>query len=137
MARFVPDASVTVTWCFEDEATSWTDALLARLKASDEAIVPAHWPAEVSNAILMAVRRGRISGEKAGRFFEDLRALPIHVDPFSSDYAFDRVFALAGHHRLTAYDAAYLELAIRMSLPLATLDEDLQEASRAAGIPLL
>ena len=75
MARFVPDASVTVTWCFEDEATSWTDALLARLKASDEAIVPAHGSAEVSNTILMAVRRGRISGEKASRFFEDRRSV--------------------------------------------------------------
>ena len=74
MARLVPDASATLSWCFEDEATPWTDALLAKLRAGDEATVPAHWPVEVANALLMAIRRGRISGEKANRFFEDLRA---------------------------------------------------------------
>jgi hypothetical protein len=80
MAIFVVDASVALAWCFEDEATVWSDALLDRLKAGDEAIVPALWPVEVANAVLMGVRRRRISGEKARRFFEDLRALPIHID---------------------------------------------------------
>ena len=61
MARLVADASATLTWCFEDEAMSWTDDVLAKLRAGDEAIVPAHWPAEVANALLVAVRRGRIS----------------------------------------------------------------------------
>jgi len=85
MARLVPDASATLTWCFEDEAMPWTDALLADLRAGGEAIVPAHWPAEVANALLIAVRRGRISRETANRFFLDLRALPIRVDPESSE----------------------------------------------------
>ncbi len=76
MARFVPDASATLTWCFGDEAMAWTDALLAQLNAGDEATVPAHWPVEVANALLVAIRRGRISREKVNRFFEDLRALP-------------------------------------------------------------
>ena len=75
MARLVPDASATLTWCFEDEAMPWTDAVLAKLRAGDEGVVPAHWPAEVANALLIAVRRGRISREKANRFFLDLRAL--------------------------------------------------------------
>ena len=79
MARLVPDASATLTWCFEDEAMPWTDALLAKLRAGDEAIVPANWPAEVANALLIAVRRGCISREKADRFFLDLRALPIRI----------------------------------------------------------
>jgi predicted nucleic acid-binding protein len=115
----------------------WTDALLANLRAGDEAIVPLHWPAEVSNALLIAVRRGRISREKANRFFLDLRALPIRLDPESSDAVFNQVFKLAEQYNLTIYDAGYLELAIREGLPLATLDNDLRKAARAAGVPLV
>jgi predicted nucleic acid-binding protein len=107
------------------------------LNASDDPIVPAHWPAEVANAVLMSVRRGRISSDKAARFFEDLRALPIRVDPHSSESTFGRVFALAVQHRVTIYDAAYLELAIRLGLPLVTLDDELRNAAMAAGVPLL
>src|SRR5208283_3607512 len=101
MPRLVPDASATLTWCFEDEATAWTDALLANLRAGDEAIVPAHWAAEIANALLIAVRRGRISREKANRFFSDLRALPIRIDPESSESVFDQVFRLAENFGLT------------------------------------
>jgi predicted nucleic acid-binding protein len=137
MARVVPDASAALTWCFEDEATPWTDALLARLRAGDEATVPAHWPAEVANGLLIAIRRGRISREKANRFFGDLRALPIRIDPESSETAFGRVFELAEQYNLTIYDAAYLELALRQGLPLATLDEDLRRAAQGAGVSLV
>ena len=137
MARWVPDASVTLTWCFEDEATPSTDALLVKLKAGDEATVPPHWPVEVANSLLVAIRRGRISREKASRFFQDLRALPIRVDPGSSENVFGRVFALAEQFKLTAYDAACLELAMRESLPLATLDEDLRRAARGATVSLV
>jgi predicted nucleic acid-binding protein len=133
MARFVPDASVTLTWCFEDEATVWSDALLDQLKAGDEAIVPALWPVEVANAVLIGVRRRRISAEKASRFFEDLRALPIHIDYQNSETTFGRVFALAAQQGLTVYDAAYLEVATRMSLPLATLDDDLKGRASLQG----
>jgi len=136
MARWVPDASATLTWCFEDEAMAWTDALLADLRAGDEAMVPAHWPAEVANALLIAVRRGRITRQKANRFFLDLRALPIRIDPESSETVFDQVFKLAEKYSLTVYDAAYLELAIREGLPLATLDNELRKAARASGVPL-
>lgn len=125
MVRLVPDASATLTWCFEDEAMPWTDSLLADLKAGYEAIVPAHWPAEVANALLIAVRRGRISREKANRFFLDLRALPIRIDLESRDAVFDQVFKLAEQYSLIIYDAGYLELAIREGLPLVTLDNDL------------
>jgi predicted nucleic acid-binding protein len=137
MARLALDASVTLTWCFEDEATPWTDALLAGLRAGDEAMVPLHWPAEVANALLTAVRRGRISREKGNRFFLDLRALPIRIDPESSEAVFNEVYRLAERHSLTIYDAAYLELAIRAGLPLATLDDSLRNAARAAGVPLV
>jgi predicted nucleic acid-binding protein len=137
MPRWVPDASATLTWCFEDEAMAWTDDLLARLRTGDEALVPGHWPAEVANSLLMAVRRGRISREKANRFVRNLRALPIRLDPQDSDVVFDDVFKLAEQYTLTIYDAAYLELAIREHLPLATLDKELRKAARAAGVPLL
>jgi predicted nucleic acid-binding protein len=137
MARLVADASATLTWCFEDEAMPWTDALLADLRAGDEAMVPAHWPAEVANALLIAVRRGRISREKANRFFLDLRALPIRIDAESSETVFDQAFKLAEKYSFTVYDAAYLELAFREGLPLATLDNDLRKAALASGVPLV
>jgi predicted nucleic acid-binding protein len=137
MGRWVTDSSVTLTWCFEDEATPATDALLSKLRAGDEAAVPAHWPVEIANSLLMAIRRGRISREKAARFFQDLRALPIQVEPESGQNAFDRVFAVASQYRLTAYDAAYLELAIREGSALATLDEELRRAAREAGVSLM
>lgn len=137
MAQFVPDASLTLAWCFEDETTASTDALLTRLKAGDEATVPTHWPLEVSNALLAAIRRNRITWGKAFRFFDDLRSLPIRIDLDSTRTAFRDIFVLAEEHTLTIYDAAYLELAIRKRLPLATLDKDLQRAARSAAVPLL
>lgn len=99
--------------------------------------MPAHWPVEVANAVWVAARRGRIAGEKATRFFDGLRALPIRIDPQSGEHTFGRVFALATQHGVTVYDAAYLEAALRMGLPLATLDEELREACAAAGVELL
>jgi len=137
MGRWVTDSSATLTWCFEDEATPATDALLAKLRAGDEAAVAAHWPLEIANSLLVAIRRGRISRENAARFFQDLRALPIPVEPESGQNAFDRVFDLASQHRLTAYDAAYLELAMREGSALATLDEELRRAAREAGVSLM
>jgi predicted nucleic acid-binding protein len=136
MVAFVPDASLTLTWCFEDEATPKTDALLYGLKQGEEATVPAHWAVEVANGLLMAVRRNRISEEKATRFVQDLTSLPIQIDPESTLQIFSRVFALAQQHRLTAYDAAYLEIAMRAGVPLASLDDDLRKAAVAVGAAL-
>ncbi len=136
MPGFVTDASVSLTWCFEDEATSWTDHLLQRLRAGDEAVVPAHWPMEVSNALLMAMRRGRITEEKVRRFFDDISSLPIKIDSESPAQAFRQTFALAQQHKLTSYDAAYLEVAVRANLPLATLDDELRNAAIAEGVLL-
>lgn len=136
MAAFVIDASTTLPWCFADEATEKTNALLARLRGGDEAIVPAHWPAEVANALLIAVRRRRISRQDATQFIEDLEVLPIRVDSTTKYLLRTRIFPLAEQHNLTVYDAAYLELAIREGLPLATLDDELRKAARAAGVVL-
>ena len=137
MTAFVIDASSTLPWCFADEATEATNALLTRLQTGDEAIVPAHWPAEVANALLVAVRRKRIPFEDVHQFLEDLEVLPIRVDTSAMNQIRAGVFPLAEQYELTIYDAAYLELAIREGLPLATLDNDMRKASRAAGVSLV
>jgi predicted nucleic acid-binding protein len=136
MAVFVPDASATLAWFFEDETSAWTETLLARLKSGDTAVVPKHWPLEVANAFLMAVRRGRIGGDKPAQFFGDLLALPIRIDSARTETTLGQVFACAERYGLTVYDSAYLELAIREGVTLATLDNDLRKAAVAAGVPL-
>jgi predicted nucleic acid-binding protein len=137
MAVFVIDASATLPWCFADEATAATNAVLTRLRTGDEAIVPAHWPVEVANALLIAVRRQRISPGDAHQFLLDLEFLPIRVEATTKNLVRAGVFPMAKQYGLTVYDAAYLELAIREGLPLATLDNDLRKAARASGVPLV
>jgi predicted nucleic acid-binding protein len=136
MAVFVPDASATLTWFFEDETSPWTEALLARLKSGDTAVVPKHWPLEVANAFLVAVRRGRIDRDRSAEFFLDLLALPIRIDSAHRETMLSQVFSYAEQYGLTTYDAAYLELALREGVALATLDNDLRKAALAAGVPL-
>jgi predicted nucleic acid-binding protein len=136
-AAFVPDASVTLAWCFEDGVTAWTDSFLYRLKHGDEAVVPAHWPVEVSNALLTAMRRKRITDQKALRFVNNLNSLPIRIDPESTVRCFDNVLALGQRYGLTAYDAGYLDVAMRAGAPLATLDQSLRQAAMAAGAQVL
>jgi predicted nucleic acid-binding protein len=136
MSGFVPDASVTLPWRFEDEATPWTEALLDR-EGGEEAVVPAHWPLEVANALLVARRRGRVTADQISEFIEDLAALPIRLEPPRDPAQWPAVIALAEKHRLTAYDAAYLELVLRTGLPIATLDGDLRRAALAEGVPIV
>ena len=137
MAAFVIDASATLPWCFADEATAATNAVLTSLRTDDEPIVPAHWPLEVANALLIAVRRQRISPEDAHQFLVDLESLPIGVDTTTKNLVRARVFPMAGQYGLTVYDAAYLELAMRETTPLMTLDNDLRKAARASGVRLV
>jgi len=137
MAAFVIDASATLPWCFADEATEATNAVLAQLRAGDDAIVPAHWPLEVANALLIAVRRKRISPEDAHQFLVDLEFLPIRVDTTTKNLVRAGVFPMAEQYGITAYEAAHLELAMRESTPLMTLDNDLRRAARASGVPLV
>ena len=134
--EWVLDTSVTLTWCFEDERTDATEALLDRL-ATSPAVVPQNWPLEVANILTLAVRRGRLSVARREEFIASLNGLPIHIDPSTGARAMNEVMSLADTHRLTAYDAAYLELVLRLGVPLATLDEDLRTAARAAGVQLL
>lgn len=136
-AVFVLDASVTLPWCFEDERTSFTESLLNRIRTHETAMVPSHWPAEILNSLVQAKKRGRVVEDILQRFLKDLNSFPILIDDERSLIVWERIRALSETHRLTAYDAAYLELAQRNALPLATLDQDLQRAARAQKVPLL
>jgi predicted nucleic acid-binding protein len=133
---FVVDSSIALTWCFEDEATPAADALLIRL-TNGGAHVPSLWPLEVLNALTMARRRGRITPEAHQNRIALLHTLPLTLDTETAAQAWTTTNRLAERHRLTLYDAAYLELAQRLDLPLATLDADLRQAATNLGIPLL
>jgi predicted nucleic acid-binding protein len=133
---FVLDCSIAVTWCFADEASPATDALLDQMQEQG-AIVPALWHLEVGNVLVQAERRGRIAaGDMAARI-ELLRRLPITTDDETARRALRDTLALAREHGLTTYDASYLELATRRGLPLATRDRKLQEAASRMAIELL
>ena len=133
---FVIDASATLPWRFFDEATPWSEALLDRVESGEEIFVPAHWPFEVANGLLVAQRKGRVTDAQVGEFLEDLASLSIRVVP-AAPAQLPAILSLAQQYRLTAYDAAYLDLAQRAGLPLATLDADLQKAAAAAGAALV
>ncbi len=130
------DASSTFPWLFEDEASPAGDALLDMV-ADRGAVVPALWFLECANGLATAERRGRIDGAGIAKAIGLLRRLPLEVDTAASSRAFDAVLDLARTHHLTTYDAGYLELALRLALPLATNDAPLRTVARAAGVALL
>jgi predicted nucleic acid-binding protein len=124
-----------MAWCFPEEATEFTKTALSRLSdLTDSAVVPALWLYEVVNVVELAVRKGRIPKEKALAFLESLADLPIEVENPIRTQVFVTVRALAGQHQLTGYDAAYLELAIRHKVPIASLDKALSRAALSAGV---
>jgi predicted nucleic acid-binding protein len=136
VSGFVLDASATAGWLFDDEKTVAGDALLASLRESS-AMVPTVWPLEIANLLVGGERRNRITSEHVELQLAALRALPIRVDPETSDRAWAEALAIARAYRLTAFNAAYLELAQRLGLPLATRDAALADAARAAGVEVL
>lgn len=133
---FVLDNSVAMAWCFADQATSYTESVFDRLWATD-ALVPAIWPLEVANVLLVSERTHRLFEAEAARFLRLLEALPIAVDSQSARQAFGPVLTLGRAQSLSAYDAAYLALAMREGLELATIDESLRLAAARVGVPLL
>jgi predicted nucleic acid-binding protein len=137
MASFVIDASATLPWCFEDEATAYTEGLLNRCAAGEEVMVASIWPLEITNGLLSAQRRGRVTAERMEQFLAQILRFRIQVEPFTTQQAMREVRQLAQTHQLTAYDAVYLELALRFQLPLATLDKELITAANAAGVRLV
>ena len=133
---FVIDASIALTWCFEDEVTDATEAIGTRVDA-EGAVVPDLWRLEVANALLLAERRGRLKWSSMQQRLELLAALPIAIDVETGIRAWTDTLLLARAERLTLYDAAYLELAIRRDVELATLDRDLRRAARKMGVDVL
>lgn len=135
-AAFVVDCSIAMAWLFNDEATPKTAALLNRL-ATETVLVPAWWFIEITNVLAMAERKGRIKPTESDAFIADLSKLGIERDDEAPDRAFTHLLALCRRHRLTSYDAIYLDLAVRRNLPLATLDDALRKAAHKSGVRLL
>lgn len=132
---FALDCSVTMAWIFDDEDDPRAAAVRDRLDG-DVAVAPSIWPLEVGNALLVAERRERVSRAEAMRFLEVLRQLPIEVDATQAMAAVDRALQIARDTGLSAYDASYLELAARLGVPLATLDQRLASAAARVGVAL-
>jgi len=133
--EFILDNSVTMVWGFEDEADPYAEALLD-LMPTARAYVPTLWPLEVANALLVGERRKRITPADTSKFLSLLGTFPITVDDETTSRAWSETLSLARAQVLSVYDAAYLELAMRRGLPLATLDEKLKAAAAAVGVTL-
>ena len=133
---FVLDCSITMAWCFGDEATPASSAVLDRLER-DAALVPVHWFLEVTNVLAMAEKRKRMTAAKSAEFLTLLGTLDITADEETAARAFTHLPPLCRAHRLTSYDAAYLELAVRRQLPLASLNDDLRAGAQELGITVL
>jgi len=135
LKSFVIDNSVVMAWYFEDEASDYTVSVLESLSKYD-CIVPSVWPLEVANTLIVGERRGRATEARAARFIALLDALPIHVDPETIKHALSDTLQLAREHTLSSYDAAYLELAMREGVPLATQDKALKKAALNCGVKI-
>jgi predicted nucleic acid-binding protein len=133
---FVLDSSVTLAWAYAEETSPAVRHVFERL-ADRGAWVPSLWRLEVANALAINVRRGRRDAAFRDATLEDLALLPIAIDRETDQHAWGATLHLAVRHRLTTYDAAYLELAQRRGLPLATLDSELRMAAAAEMVPLL
>ena len=132
----VIDASITLSWYFEDERTPASNAVLDQVTTAG-AVVPSLWKLETANGLQIAIRRQRIDAAFRDLALFHLSRLPITVDPETHLHAWTATLQLADRFQLTTYDAAYLELAQRRVLPLATFDAELRRASGALGLTLL
>ena len=135
---FVLDNSVAMRWHLQSEKASdqkYAEDVLLRLTESD-AFVPNLWHLEAANVLVVAERRGHTSTGEVERFLSQLENLPLHLDHLTAHQAFSRIFALSRAFKLSSYDAAYLELAVRRGLPLATLDKTLVKAAKRADVPI-
>lgn len=133
------DCSFTMAWCFADESTEETEAVLQRMRTDTEsvAICPALWRWEVSNVLVIAERRKRLTKQGAEAFAHHLDQLPICVYPNPSWVHFQRIRAIARTHQLSIYDAGYLDLALEHDIPLASRDKSLRMAAENCGLALL
>ncbi len=132
----VLDSSATLAWIYAEELTE-PIRIVFNLVCENGAWVPGLWKLEVANVLEMGVRRGRHDAAFRNSTLADLALLPIAVDPETDQQAWAATLRLSERHRLTLYDAAYLELALRRGLPLASLDSDLRSAAQAEAIVVL
>jgi len=130
--KLVLDASVALAWCFEDERSDYSESVLDELTKSRVA-APELWALEVTNGLLMAMRRKRIDEDQLAGALELLDGMPIELAPTPKQNAMGRILELAVETGLTIYDATYLELAERLNVPLATLDTGLRKAAAQLG----
>ena len=133
----VVDASITLSWCFPDEQSPLSLKVLERLKTGEVAIVPAFWSFEVLNSLLIGEKRGRISQAQTQSFLDDLKALAPTFDYATAEQVYGPIQKLCRDHRLTPYDALYVDLAMRKKCTLATLDELQLTAAKALKIEYL
>jgi predicted nucleic acid-binding protein len=131
---FVADNSVVMSWCFEDEGDGYAVAVLESLEIA-QVFVPAIWPLEVGNVLLVAERKKRLSQAAAVRFLALLGGLPITVEQETPERMLKEIVSLAREQGLSTYDASYLDLAMRLGLPLATLDASLAKAAKKCNVP--
>ena len=137
MNAIVVDASVTLSWCFPDEQNSVSLQVLDRLKAGAVALVPGFWSVEVLNSLLVGERRGRITPDQTQTFLRDILSLRPTFDHVSLEQVAGSLQTLCRDHRLTPYDALYVELAMRTQSPLATLDQSQRDAATIMGVECL
>jgi predicted nucleic acid-binding protein len=133
---FVIDNSVVMTWCFKDETSRYADAILDRFEIST-VFVPSIWPLEFCNVLLAAERKKRIGQADSTRFIALIAELPIIVEQEPPERMIKEIFAIAREHKLSSYDASYLDLAMRNGLPIATLDKNLITAAKRSKVPIL
>ena len=132
--NFVVDPSYAMAWVLKDEATSETNKILISLGQGSKAFAPALWRWEIANALLNVEKRNRATKAEVGKHMNLLKSYPIEIDEAAVDQAWAATHLLAQKHKLTSYDASYLELAIRRGLPLASLDAELQVAAKAENV---
>ena len=132
----VLDSSATLAWIYSDETTDPIRRLFDAV-ADDGAVVPALWRLEIANSLTVAVRRGRIDANFRRAVLSDLALLDITTDDHTDVHAWGETLSVADRFQLTVYDAAYLELAQRRNLPLATLDRELRVAAKSLGLHLM
>jgi predicted nucleic acid-binding protein len=130
------DASITIAWMYPEESTDGAIAIWKRVAAGG-AWVPGLWKLEVANVLELRLRRGRMDAAFVAASLADLETLPIAIDKETDARAWGDTLELARRHRLTLYDAAYLELAVRLALPLASLDRELRATAAAEGVLVL
>ncbi len=136
MSRFVLDNSVCMRWLLADGDVEYASRVLQQMESGSVALVPSIWPLEAGNVICRAEARKLLTAERSNRYLDLLRDLAIEIDPMTAAAAFVQTLSLARTFSLSTYDAAYLELAIRARLPLATLDEALREAADGCEVKL-